>query len=360
MIEQQTRKRIGKLGLTCLDEEKACPGYILYTPGNSENTHLINLHGNTVHQWNQEHPPGLYGYLLPNGNLFYNGQIIDETWELHSWAQGFKGGVLQEITPRGKVVWEHRDPYHHHDGRRTQSGGAIYLNLEPVPKELSTKVKGGIPGSDENGMWSDLIREVDRDGEVVWEWHAYEHLDPETDSLLHNMSRNEWTHGNSVAPIGDDKVLVSFRSLSMVAIVDKRTDEIVWRLGYDVLAQQHDPSMLSNGNVLVFDNGTCRKIGGWSHSRVIEVDPGGEVVWEYKDSPAHNFYSCHISGARRLVNGNTLIVEGGFGRMFQVTPDCEVVWEYINPYFNPNLRGEVRNTVFKANHYTKEEISFIK
>ena len=331
----------------------------MYTSNSSKQTWLIDLQGNIVHQWNPECLPGLYGYLLPNGNLFYNGKTEDETWELFSGFNGFKGGVLQEITPQGEVIWEHMDPYHHHDGRRTQSEGAIYLNFERVPDEIASKVKGGIPGSEENGMWSDLIREVDSDGEVVWEWHAYEQFDPDEDGLLHNMSRNEWTHGNSVAPIGDDKVLASFRSLSTVAIIDKKTDEIVWRLGYDVLAQQHDPSMLSNGNVLIFDNGTCRKIGGWSHSRVIEVDPCGEIVWEYKDSPAHNFYSCHISGARRLVNGNTLIIEGGFGRMFQVTPDCEVVWEYINPHFNPSLRGGMVNTVFKANHYMKEEIPFI-
>ena len=359
MIEQQTRKRIGRIGPTCLDEEKACPGYVLYTPGSSNQTWLIDLHGNTVHQWNLEYPPGLYGYLLPNGNLFYNGKTVDEAWEIFTGFKNFKGGILQEVTPQGEVIWEHRDRYHHHDGRRTPSGGAIYLNLEQVPDNIASRVKGGILGSEENGMWSDLVREVDGDGEVVWEWHAYEHFDPEKDGLLHNMSRNEWTHGNSIAPVGESKVLVSLRSLSTVVIIDKKTDEIVWRLGYDTLAQQHDPSMLDNGNVLVFDNGTCRKNGGWSHSRVLEVNPSGEIVWEYKDSPVHNFYSCHISGARRLPNGNTLITEGCFGRMFQVTQSCEVVWEYINPHYSPNLRGDIINTVFKANHYMKEEIPFL-
>ena len=359
MIEQQTRKRIGKLGLTCLDEEKACPGYVVFSPSRSNKTLLIDLHGNIVHRWKLEYLPGLYGYLLPNGNLFYNGKTQHTKPEKYmSWGQAFKGGILQEITPESEVIWEHKDPYHHHDGRRTSTGGAIYLNLELVPKEIASRVKGGVPGSDKDGMWSDHIKEVDREGEIVWEWHAYEHLDPETDTLLHNMSREEWTHGNSVAPVGNDKVLVSFRSLSMVAIIDKKTDEIVWKLGYDVLAQQHDPSMLDNGNVLVFDNGTCRKIGGWSHSRVVEVNPAGEVVWEYKDSPVHHFYSCHISGARRLSNGNTLIVEGGSGRMFQVTPSCEVVWEYINPYFHQSTQGMVNN-VFKANHYSIQEIPFL-
>ena len=40
-----------------------------------------------------------------------------------------------------------------------------------------------------------------------------------------------------------------------------------------------------------------------------------------------------MSSARRLPNGNTLICEGDFGRLFQVTSDGEIVWEYVNPHF---------------------------
>jgi len=359
MIEQQTQKRINKLGVTCLDEEKACPGYVLYSPVGSNQTILIDLQGKIVHSWQQKYKPGLYGYLLPNGNLFYNGKTEHTKPENYmSWGKAFNGGIIQEITPEGETIWEHRDPYHHNDGRKTTIGGAIYLALEQVPKEIASKVKGGVSGGSEYGMWSDKVIEIDSDGEVVWEWHAYEHLDPENDSLLPNMSGVEWTHGNSVAPVGDDRVLVSFRNISTVAVIDKTCDEIVWRLGHDVLAQQHDPSMLSNGNVLVFDNGLCRRVEGWAHSRVVEVNPSGEVVWEYKDSPACNFFSCHISGARRLVNGNTLIVEGAKGRMFQVTPMGEIVWEYINPFFHQISSG-LANNVFKANHYQKQEIPFL-
>ena len=32
MIDQQTRRRVTKQGLTALDESKACPGYVLYNP----------------------------------------------------------------------------------------------------------------------------------------------------------------------------------------------------------------------------------------------------------------------------------------------------------------------------------------
>ena len=68
------------------------------------------------------------------------------------------------------------------------------------------------------------------------------------------------------------------------------------------------------------------------------------------------FFSAYISGARRLPNGNTLVTEGHFGRIFQVTPAGAVVWEYINPHFAPNEQGYPVNSVFRATHYPPDAI----
>lgn len=278
---------------------------------------------------------------------------------LPGW-NNFKGGILQELDPQGNIVWEHRDPYQHHDGRRTKDGGAIYLSLEKLPKEIASQVKGGIPSSDEEGMWADTIVEIDKKGNTVWTWSAAEHLDFESDILPPNFTRYEWSHGNTIVPIGDNRVMVSFRSISVVGIIDKRSGEFMWKIGSEILAQQHDPSILDNGNVLVFDNGILKRNISRPYSRVIEIDPKtNEIVWEYSEAPYYNFYSPHISGARRLFNGNTLISEGAFGRMFQVTLEGEVVWEYVNPIYVESLEGFVTNSVFRANHYQKQDIPFI-
>jgi hypothetical protein len=151
--------------------------------------------------------------------------------------------------------------------------------------------------------------------------------------------------------------MVSFRNISTVGIVDKHSGAFVWKLGHETLAQQHDPTMLPNGHVLIFDNGVQRPDQVMPFSRVIEVDPRtNEIVWEYRDAPLYNFFSPYISGARRLANGNTLITEGNFGRMFQVTPDGQVVWEYVNPYFDAGPDGVPVNAVFRATHYLPGEI----
>lgn len=358
-IDQQTRRRMARTGLTALDEQLACPGYVVYAPltGNGE-VYLVDLQGNEAHQWKLPYAPGQYGYLLPNGNLFYGGKAPDDKPpRFSSWTR-FRGGVMVEADWESNIVWEHFDSEHHHDARRTESGGAIYLTVERLSDEVTAKVKGGVPGSEnEFGMWGDVLVEVDAQGNRIWEWHSAEHLDFETDVINFNDSRDEWSHANTVVPLPNDQVMFSFRHISTVGIIDKKTNEIVWRLGYDVLAQQHDPNVLPNGNILIFDNGTHRKSVAMPSSRVIEVDPKTkQIVWQYQDTPNYNFFSPYISGARRLPNGNTLITEGNFGRIFQVTPEGQVVWEYINPYFNADTDGIVTNRVFRSTFYQKHEL----
>jgi hypothetical protein len=60
-----------------------------------------------------------------------------------------------------------------------------------------------------------------------------------------------------------------------------------------------------------------------------------------------------------LLNGNTLINEGSFGRFFEVTPAGELVWEYVDPHFGPAnvVSASQMNNVFRAYRYTDEEVA---
>ena len=356
-VDQQTRRRTGRTGLTAFDPDRACLGYLLYAPHWGDGLVLIiDLEGKEAHRWQLPYPPGPYGYLLPEGNLFYLAKSGEENIDRFPDWKRFKGGLLLEVDWKGNVVWQHRDPDLHHDARRTESGGAIYLTAEPMPADLAAKVKGGLTGSELGAMWADRLVEVDSAGRLVWEWHAYEHLDVNEDVISPTEPRHEWSHGNTVVPLSGNRVMVSFRNISTVAIIDKATGAFTWKLGWDVISRQHDPSMLPNGNVLIFDNGAWRKNDVRIYSRVIEVDPNtNQIVWEYSDKPFYNFFSHIVSGARRLPNGNTLITEGVFGRMFQVTPEGEVVWEFINPYFSEGPVG-ITNQVFRSTWYMPSEI----
>ena len=379
-IDQQTRRRMARTGLTACDPERACPGYTLYAPmsGNGE-VYLLDINGKVAHQWRMPYPPGLYGYLLPNGNLFYGGKVPDDGgWETFDGMKRFKGGIMLEADWDGNILWEHRDPYHHHDARRTASGGCLYMTVQRMDDAQAATIRGGQPGTEDReeytGMWADVLVEVDASGNRIWEWRAAEHLDPARHVVTFNDLRDEWSHGNTVVPLDNfpienvipakagiqapavDAVMFSFRNISTVGIIDKASGNIVWQIGDETLSQQHDPSLLDNGNVLIYDNGSHNRFNPLPRSRVIEVDPAtNEIVWQYEDNPPFNFFSAYISGARRLPNGNTLITEGQPGRIFQVTPEGEVVWEYVNPHFAPNEQGFVVNSVFRSTHYLPEQ-----
>lgn len=98
--------------------------------------------------------------------------------------------------------------------------------------------------------------------------------------------------------------------------------------------------LAGGGNMLIFDNGQGRPAG--EYSRVIEIVPpvisDGAYLregarwgptgpsWTYQ----HLALAARVrSGAQRLPNGNTLICDGVNGRLIEVEPGGEAVWELL-------------------------------
>jgi hypothetical protein len=132
-------------------------------------------------------------------------------------------------------------------------------------------------------------------------------------------------------------LLICFRNVNQVAILEKDSKEALWAWGEGHLEWPHHPTMLANGNILIFDNGVARK-----YSRVIELDPViGTIVWEYLADPPEAFYTYGKGSAQRLPNENTLICEGDRGRAFEITSDGETVWEWFNPRTKKGRRVQI-------------------
>jgi hypothetical protein len=370
-VEPQTQKR-RTLGLTACDPSRVYDGYTLFTTLSGDGTvYLIDLDGRVVHEWKLPYPP-YYANLLPNGNLYFNGWVPIEPGDFRfgHWPL-YKAGVILEVDWDGCIVWEYKNRDHHHDSRRAHNGNTLLLAIEPTPAEVARNIRGDVAP---DNVWSDKIVEVAPSGEVIWEWHAWQHFDQLEDKPVHaSEDSHHWPHANSLEELRDGNLLVSFRGISTVVIVDRKSGKIIWELGHEVVSHQHNPSELENGNILIFDNGTQRLHDSHTYSRVIEVDRRTrKIVWEYHDNPAYNFYSAFISGAQRLPNGNTLIAEGLNGRLFEVTPAGEVVWEYINPHFSPFLDdnrdrsipeelftyygGSTINSIFRAFRYSRAQL----
>ena len=351
-------RRRKEYGVTFYNPSKAYNGYTLFAPLGCKDTWLIDMEGRIVHHWAMPERPGCYGRLLPNGHLLYACRAdVEEREKAGAPKLSGHGGIIREVDWDNNLIWEYKDPFLHHDFCRMENGNTMVLKYVEVPHEIMVKVKGGVPGTEDNGkMWCDAINEVTPEGEVVWEWLSYEHLDPVEDSICPLCPRKEWTHANTCVVLPDGDVLTCFRQTDTVCIIDKKTGDIKWRWGRGLgeLAHPHDPHLLPNGNFLIFDNGYHRAGVEVNISMVIELNPKTkEIEWEYRSDPPTDFYSEVCSGAQRLPNGNTLICSTTQARIFEVTPKGEIVWEYISPFYG-EIEFGIINWMFRAYRYGPE------
>lgn len=355
-IEQTKLKRAGT-GLRALDRERAWPGFTLFAPYQSKSTtvYLIDLDGTVTHTWQMSYP-AQYGCLTERGTLFYNGKTPAAPDSFIA-DKPYKIGAVMEVDWNGRVIWEVQRPDHHHDGIRLRNGNVLLLCLARLPRELAPKIKGGMKGTEHNGdIYGDYLIEMTTDGRPVWEYRIWEQLDPKIDRITAIQEpRDAWTNANGLAELPNGDIVVSFRTISTIIIIERKTGSIIWKLGAPPLCGQHAPTPLTNGNLLIFDNGPHRLDHPMPFSRVIEVEPATKrIVWEYREKRESDFFSPRISNAQRLPNGNTLICEGDFGRLFEVTVGGDIVWEYVNPYFGGL---PTNNRVFRAYRYSAEEIA---
>jgi len=330
-----------KLGLTHLTGGNA-GGFTLYAPqtGNGRVV-LIDIYGNVEHEWQMPVRPGRDAVILPNSNLGYNGSNERSAHLYPAWDI-WHGGHFMEATPDGDIVWEHEDIYHHHDAQWLDNGNLLYTVAAEVPIK----------------QWegqSDIVREVNRKGEVVWEWRAWEHLTKEEYPIHECFNDDHWPMINGVYQY-NDIVYLSLRTSSGIIGIDKKTGFRFFEVKYPEVAQQHCPVITENG-LLCFDNGNIRP-GSIHHSRIVEFNLNTkELVWSYVDDMPPAFFSPYMGSVERLWNGNTFICESAFGRLFEVTPEGETVWEYVIPDFaeypeplNKFITGE-HNSCFKAHRY---------
>lgn len=375
-MEQNTLKRRG-IGLIGVDKQRSFGGYTLFCPLTSDVAYLVDIDGKQVHSWKLPGRIGRHARILPNGNLAVN--TLRPAPE-HTTKDGgpfpfpffskYGGGVMSELDSDGNVVRQFTDPLGHHDQYHFGDGRLLYTSLEALSSEDSAMVVGGVPGTDIDGItYADTINEVDQNGKLTWQWKVSERLPRDEYPLQPHYTREHYPLINSVLPMRDGKhILASMRSVSAVIIIEKSTGNIVWKLGPEALAQQHNATELENGNILIFDNGAFRTGESITYSRAIEVDrTTKKIVWEYRDrSQMLYFFTPFMGSAQRLANGNTLLCESAFGRVFEVTRDGYLCWEYVNPHFAPYsdevtakiFPGE-SNALFRAYRYAVEEIPWL-
>jgi Arylsulfotransferase (ASST) len=357
-------------GVVTYDRLRADTGYVVDGVINDRTVQLISKDGKVVHSWHLPYPLEGTATMDADGSLTYIGLL--PKWAADRADQpglGGAAGLLQRLTWDSQVVWTFTDEDIHHDFTELPDGTLATLRMQPVPAAEAAQVLGGAPGTEQRGtMWADQIVEVDpktRAERVVFDvakaWSPQDHPLPDF------LPRAEWTHANGIFYTQSDPIthqeayLVSFREVSTLLLVARRTGQIIWSYGGPwVLDQQHDPTLLANGDVLVFDDGQYLRLMP-SASRVLQVDPrSNKVVWSYQGYGllGTSFYSAIGGGAQRLSNGDTLVTLSLKGQIVEVTSDGRIVWDYRNTMGPPDPKypGLNLSVVFKARSYAPSEV----
>jgi hypothetical protein len=160
--------------------EGAFEGYTLISPLGAGFALLLDMEGEIAHRWEADCSPGSL-YLLDSGNLLFLGHRETSS---RFQGPGVGGGVLQEITWEGEVVWEHvlsdDSRLMHHDVERLPSGNVLAIVWEYLPREQVIALGRDPEHVDDKGLWIDAVLELrakpPKGADVVWEWHARDHL----------------------------------------------------------------------------------------------------------------------------------------------------------------------------------------
>ncbi len=235
------------VGLLYYKPSRSAEGYNLIYPHNQPNVFLLNNCGEIVHEWEDEADfrPGNTAYLLDNGNIFKAKRPASVAGN-PIWAGG-GGGTVELRDWDNQLLWTYtmNDALQrfHHDMAPMPNG-----NILMIAWELKTKTEALAAGRDtallsQDNLWPEKIVEINpTTSEIVWEWHAWDHLvqdfddskanfgvvkdHPELINLNYDTSegRSDWLHANSLDYNEElDQILISIPTFSEIWIIDHST-----------------------------------------------------------------------------------------------------------------------------------------
>ncbi len=174
-----------------------------------------------------------------------------------------------------------------HEFQLTPEGTALITAYDPIRCDLS-----GAGGPADGALVNGVIQEIDvKTGLVRMQWTSLDHV-ALSESYEHisgsPASPYDFFHINSINVDRDGSLLVSARNTWTVYDLDRRSGQIVWRLGgrqssfsgapQTRTAWQHDPRELPDGSISIFDNGSSPNVHGQSRGIVVRLDLGAHTV----------------------------------------------------------------------------------
>lgn len=336
-------------------------GLNLYNSAHWPAAFIMDMTGKTLHRWRLRFKDAFPD--VKDIDVWYNQRHWRLYWrKVHVFNNGdllaiFEGNGLIKIDSNSKLIWATKGNFHHDLEVVDDKIYALNRRLVTLPRI-----------HEKDPILEDLITILDTGGRVIENISILELFEnSEYMPLLEGMPpAGDIFHTNTLevfdgilaaqSPIfKKGNILLSMRMTDTIAIADLEERKIVWAQKPGFWKVQHQPTLLENGNMLIFNNLYIEKkpdkaeferltrTNGYKlideklytddRSSVIELNPlTMEINWEYKGDENNPFFSLASGSNQRLPNGNTLITESDRGRVFEVTPKGQIVWEYINTH----------------------------
>lgn len=272
------------VGLLSYDPSASFDGYNLLYPHRQPNVYLLNNCGEIVHQWEGEENtvPGNTAYLTQDGLLVKTSRPSVVTGD-RIWAGG--GGATVEIRDwDNNLVWDYtvNDSLRrlHHDIAIVDKEDNQF-NILMIAWEYKNTDEVVAAGRDTTGlfasvMWPDYLIEVDPlTNEIVWEWHAWDHLVQDHDPSKNNFGviadapnrininldfseegDPDWLHANSIDYDSvNDYIVLSVPHFSEIWVIDHTTTTAEARIDRGGFGGKGGDLLYRWGNPAAYDQG---------------------------------------------------------------------------------------------------------
>ena len=235
--------------------------------------------------WYFKHDSRIAGIdRLPNGNLFFH-QVNFQSIEIDMLGNRINSfyaakrpfGPAEDAIPIDAQSMHHQPHIMPNGNYLAMTANARefdnYITSETDPDAPRQTIK----------VVGDRIIEFDKDGNIIWSWNTFDHLDPyrvgyQTLEPYWDPrgfpNHADWTHGNGLGyDHRDDSVLISLRAQDAIVKVDRQSNEIKWILGdhsgWDADKQKkllkpigdlqwpwhgHNPRVTPQGTIVMYDN----------------------------------------------------------------------------------------------------------
>lgn len=362
-------------GVSRQDDTRRWGEFTLYTSSHVSGAFLIDASGKTVHRWelpfHEAWPdPSHVDNVLPekhvhwrNAHLFPNGDVLAIYEGVPTTPYGYG---LVKVDRDSNLLWRFSAKAHH-DFEVVDSG-----DIYALVQEFRNTDDDPVPGlAWEGEKLVDSVVRLSSGGERR-----------QTIPLVEAFMRSNYQgvladapatwdvfHTNSIRRIDEDfaehhafaepgQLLLSFRTLNALAILDVRAREFVW-FQQGMWMAQHDAEPLPDGEILLFDNRGNLKPA--NESRVLRVaigDQPPEITWQWPPGDGEKLLSKVRGSQQLLPNGNVLVTESESGRLVEVTEGGDVVWEFVNPVRRRRRGKSWVPTVNWGRRYERSELNF--